>query len=437
MRNICSGFRLAAILSLAGCSGGGGVYEGIPNTRDFPLSESVLKGYLEKNDIRSMRQHAWVIFGALTEPSRRDRRFARWQTWYDKSEALAPSPASHNEIRLQLSYFDGSLQGGAASRPVPRNPPAGSVPLESLQVVFNREAYEAIQGARLYSVGTFQDCLRKQVHDIPDSVFPPSSIAIKAVWDYVSDGEPKKIFVWDGERSAPGIEVNSNLSRKVCVAADAGLCPQGPGEPEFRSVRSFYNVRLDGFSTVRSDWFPSGPIPKGYAILTGLHFATREQKNWVWATFWWHDHSDRQPFADGRPSSIRGVWRNYLMTVSYDMDKPREPDGKPHIAFNPYLEARFPDGVESNCMSCHRRASWIAGGDPRVPYLSSTGRVWDSDLRGAVVRGKAAAEATYFDTPFDSPERFKVSFLWSLTKPKDGSGSCPVEPSPPAVQPRP
>jgi hypothetical protein len=92
------------------------------------------------------------------------------------------------------------------------------------------------------------------------------------------------------------------------------------------------------------------------------HLTTKEIDDWVWATFWWHDRPDAGPFAADRPATVTGAWRNYLMSASYDVNLPREADNSPHITFNPWLEAPFPDGghgggVVSNCMNCHNRAS--------------------------------------------------------------------------------
>ena len=98
-------------------------------------------------------------------------------------------------------------------------------------------------------------------------------------------------------------------------------------------------------------------------LVARLHVAILEEvPDWVWGTFWWHDFPNNGRFAAGRPRGLAEPWAHYLMDVSFDTDKPLEPDGSPHIAFNPYLEARFGDaghgsGVVSNCMTCHRRAS--------------------------------------------------------------------------------
>jgi hypothetical protein len=83
------------------------------------------------------------------------------------------------------------------------------------------------------------------------------------------------------------------------------------------------------------------------AILLGMHVATKETPDWVWATFWWHDHPGTGRFAAGRPP-LEGPAAHYLMDVAYSGDA---------SCMNPWLEARFVDGVHSNCLTCHQRAA--------------------------------------------------------------------------------
>jgi hypothetical protein len=40
------------------------------------------------------------------------------------------------------------------------------------------------------------------------------------------------------------------------------------------------------------------------------------------------------------------------------LDTPREYDGTDNAYYKPWLEARFPRGLQSNCMTCHQRAVW-------------------------------------------------------------------------------
>ena len=137
--------------------------------------------------------------------------------------------------------------------------------------------------------------------------------------------------------------------------------------------------------------------PGDHLIMVAANLAAREIPDWIWATFWWHDRPDQGPDAAERPKTLAAPWRNYRMQTAFDEDKPAAADGGPHIAFDPWLEGRFPDGGHggggaSNCMACHRRASY-----PAAPFLP-------------VTRGKP----DYKGDPAFAPDRLRTSFLWSL-----------------------
>jgi hypothetical protein len=87
-------------------------------------------------------------------------------------------------------------------------------------------------------------------------------------------------------------------------------------------------------------------------VLLGMHISTKEIPDWVWATLWWHDRPDEGPYAAGRPARLEGAARNYLMDVTFSATDTK---GAPQPVMNPWLEARFPDGVHSNCLTCNRR----------------------------------------------------------------------------------
>jgi hypothetical protein len=53
------------------------------------------------------------------------------------------------------------------------------------------------------------------------------------------------------------------------------------------------------------------------------------------------------------------------MDIAYAADTPRDADGGPHSCMNPWLEARFPNGLHSNCVACHQRA--IVGATEYLP----------------------------------------------------------------------
>ena len=112
------------------------------------------------------------------------------------------------------------------------------------------------------------------------------------------------------------------------------------------------------------------PLQEGdYVVFAGTHLTTKEIDDWVWATFWWHDRPDVGPYAADRTDNVKGVWRNYLMRTSYDLNLPREDNGTAHIAFNPWLEAGFLHGIDSNCMNCHNRAAIPGSNGAFLPIM--------------------------------------------------------------------
>jgi len=125
--------------------------------------------------------------------------------------------------------------------------------------------------------------------------------------------------------------------------------------------------------------------PGDFVALVAFHYTTKEIPDWVWGTFWWHDQPDKNPFGADRPVEVKGVWRNYVMAEAYSMDTPKEPDGSPRAAHNPWLEARFVDGTVSNCMTCHRRA--VFSGQPSdnafLPVTRGTPPANDPRFKGA------------------------------------------------------
>jgi hypothetical protein len=90
---------------------------------------------------------------------------------------------------------------------------------------------------------------------------------------------------------------------------------------------------------------------------------------------------------------VAGVWRNYLMDVAYSMVRPREFEGTPNSVYNPWLEARFQQGLSSNCMTCHQRSVWRNGAF--VPFLP-------------VTTGGLPPDDPYFN------DSLQLDFLWSM-----------------------
>lgn len=99
-----------------------------------------------------------------------------------------------------------------------------------------------------------------------------------------------------------------------------------------------------------------------YAVLTAMHVNTKEIVDWTWQTFWWQPGEDAPNdfpgSKKGMTDKVAGAWRNYGMCTAYGQTKGKASKDMV-VCFNPYLETSsgIPDGVQSNCMSCHGTAT--------------------------------------------------------------------------------
>lgn len=138
--------------------------------------------------------------------------------------------------------------------------------------------------------------------------------------------------------------------------------------------------------------------PGNIALLVAMHVTGKEIVNWTWQSFWWSP-TPNDSLGFDRPRTIRSPWNNYQMTTAYWMTSPPSAGarGVPRIAYNPYLETSLNGTVDTvggssamwygpstNCMSCHRMASWknivtVVNGDsvngfigPQFPYVPAS-----------------------------------------------------------------
>lgn len=297
------------------------------------------------------------------------------------------------------------------------DPHSASAPVVTY-TLYNPPAFEHIRRHGLYGTAGLER-LREGGMSPKIPPFPVEAMIAKTAWWPVAAEGLTALPVWDEALNPPQNRGNPYVTWRKVVAVDpAGKDGRGQVPIAFmgRSYSKATRVGLDAFHHVvvdpamakrlsqdaesrRSAAIALGrPIQAGdHLVLVGLNLMTNEQEDWVWAALWWHDQPDVGSFAADRPKSLAEPWSNYLMQAAFDERLPLAADGGPHIAFNPWLEARFPDGgqgggMRSNCMACHRRASY-----PAAPFLPVT--------RG---EAKAANDMAL------SPDRLRTSFLWSL-----------------------
>ncbi len=230
-------------------------------------------------------------------------------------------------------------------------------------------------------------------------------MSIKTTWWLITQTDKTAMPIWDGKPTKPDQEGNPYPTWARFVAVDPSRT-QIPADEKrdilFQGVlkrdshvvplNSFYNFQItqNEINDVRRvTGFQQAQVGD-HAALVAMHVTTKEIPDWVWATFWWHDKPDDGKFSKDRPAAVSGVWRKYLMDATFSGDVPKTSDGGPNVCFNPWLEARFSQGMVSNCLTCHQRSVWTP-----VSFLPITrGRLPDNDQFFA---GKT-----------------KLDFLWSI-----------------------
>jgi len=381
-------------------------YQPIPPGFDFPAAEAALLKLRDTEDVAAMRKHAWSVFAGITKPAPGGE--AIWETWYSSQETFASGP------QIQAA------PGAGPSRPF-RKPRQFSTPgqpqLEAAGVsllsfvMFNKEAHDHIRMNALHTAAKLDSInnaftAQTPVEQRAIKPFDPKAVSLKLIWQVVhAQGGMTPLNVWDQTPTNPDAMGNPEGSWKRWVLVDPTRANIPANETaDFRlgtpqaqkahvvALNRFYSFKITSkeIDAVRSV-DPTAQVGD-YAVFIGMHMTTKEIPDWVWATFWWHDRPDNGVFAADRPASVKGVWRNYLMDVSYSMDTPREYDGTPNSVFNPYLEARFPNGMGSNCMTCHQKSVWPV---PEEGFLP-------------VTRGPRKPDDPLFKSST------KLDFLWSL-----------------------
>jgi len=238
---------------------------------------------------------------------------------------------------------------------------------------------------------------------------------IKTAWWPVAAEGLTAMPVWDPELNPPARSGNSYPGWARVVAVDptnaslgktAAVQFIGRSFPRARRVRleALHHVAVDAAMAKQMAQDPESnrtaimalgrPIAVNDRLaLVGINMMTREQHDWVWAAFWWHDRPEVGPFAADRPSALRGPWQNYLMQAAFDAETPRASDGGAHICFNPWLEGRFPEGGQG-------------GGD--APWMPVAPREHTADFFGKDCT-RAFSISTGYGPPVQSPRVDDVS----------------------------
>ena len=347
--------------------------------------------------IRVERAAAWDHFRHFLSPDA-DRRFL--EDWKDAEELFGASAAM------------------TEAHPSSVPPDLGGVEI-IIRTHYNHTAARHLAAERLTQRATLQAHLANGARNerSPTTIppFPDGSAVLLAAWWPIAKDALTPLPVWDAKDNPPRAQGNDYLSWKRVVAVGTVPAPRAQRPMAMvlggRRVTATEVVNLDRFyhdSLSNEDAHVlmrdprrrkaavialGRPMQRGdQIILVAMNLAVKSNGQWHWQTLWWHDRPDLGPFAAGRPAEIAAPWSNYLMDAALDPLDLAEKHQSRYSSFNPWLEARFPKGrhgggIESNCVSCHRRASY-----PPVGFLPITAPLPDYRLDPAFAQGRVRTD---------------------------------------------
>jgi hypothetical protein len=299
----------------------------------------------------ALRAHGWQLWAP-----------AAWERWTPSERLFADaSPSARPRLRAPRPFRVGDL-----------------VETEALPVMFD-VVFDPAATAHLRRHGLARRVRLAGARELP--AFPPDAIAVKQVWYPIRAHGLTAMPIWDGEPADERGHPARTWRRAIAVDPDrTAVPPDETAEVELGGTRQTVHVvaladfvahRLDDegeLVSARAAARDSELARGDYLALVAAHVTTKELPDWVWVTFWWHDRPDAGPYAADRPT---GIATHYLMDATVSADRP---------CFNPWLEARFPNGTRSNCISCHQRA--VVGATDYLPVTIGRLRVDDPYFAG-------------------------------------------------------
>lgn len=382
----------------------------VPMDKRYYLPSQTLEKMRSEQNVPAMREHAWRLFEGINQMvvPRFSMNLATvpiWITWETEDEVF---PSTRQPLHTFFDTLSLLEQRFTRSNAVPESNnlrqmlldmrrtqiPLSTVYFDPFTAQRMRTSTPALPGVSvtLTKTGSLkaldQEFTKRGISGAKREIagFPDQSVAVKTAWLAVSATAWTftSVPVWHGpppvknpaEALAPqlwpdAIRVDPTHARHRCSAQPPASCPGiYPQQPIAVSpaVTKLAPVPIDDFFYVpvctceEAAAVPVYPVlPGDYVVLVGMHIATREIPDWVWATFWWSDRPNEGLYQQNRPPKQQAPWNHYMMDTTLDMVTPQGPNHQPKAIYNPWLElVGFAAGkaLSSNCMNCHRAAAY-------------------------------------------------------------------------------
>jgi len=314
--------------------------------------QDVLIAQRDRGDVVAIRAHAWSLWDQLAAHD-------AWASWAATEQLFQHAPKAPPRFRTPRPFAN-----------------AGALDVETLPVMFDVR-FDPVAARHLAIQHLGERTVLASAPAVP--AFPSDALAVKLTWYAVKAHGLTAMPIWDGEPARERGNPDRSWQRAIAVDPERAVIPDGEtamvelagrtSEARVVPLAQFISRELETDGEVESARLAAHDptLARGdFVALVAAHVTTKEIPDWTWQTYWWHDRPDAGRFAADRPTALHGVAANYLMDATYSTDQP---------CFNPWLEARFPDGLASNCVTCHQRA--IVGAADYLPV--TRGRMRDDD----------------------------------------------------------
>lgn len=332
--------------------GRGQDYKPVGGTKDPEMLFSDLK-----NDMKLRRDFAWKIVEEMLRPttikmpgSDVEVDVPLWQTWYDGIPKSTVGTNVDELTGLFNSFFDNlkadptgdiaEIADKTLDEQGMKNLARSVTERNFTAVLRQNEDKENVsiefggQGNTMFSPSFVKHMMvsAKKVEDcgfsgITPSTEPPSNdnfshcfkefprdaVMIKTAWKKLSDR----------------VAVHNTSAGAMTQVINEGTWPGGISQPSRPPTIRPGSDQI--YTNATNDGTEYG--------LTGIHFVTKDVREWVWVSLWWSPEA-RADFGEDQPSSIgqfnNGVWRNYKMCVGSSFDE-GDPEPWSHYAANSTL----------------------------------------------------------------------------------------------------
>lgn len=187
--------------------------------------------------------------------------------------------------------------------------------------------------------------------------FPEDSVIVIPGWEVLSAASSRivQMNIYDPTKPA------SSTIPERAIDTKNPTCTNELKKTDPIPIGCFYSVHPGAdYDFYRLESSSVGP--EDIFVLVAFHIIKKQHGKWTWSTFWWQAENQdpkfvRYPCASATGANCQdgtGQWGHYAMDI---VELPPGNDTPILPVFNPYLDVKFQNGSQTNCVVCHSFAA--------------------------------------------------------------------------------